>query len=192
MVAAMARSAYKRNDTGMTLTELLVGLVIMIAVILSAWSAFGVARQGSFTSDREAWLAHEIGSPMLVIEGVLMQQLSLVQGQDGFPDYAVSCVSDKDNDGSPEVTIFEAKDDGRLWVTSSEGTATPVKRSLGEDNYNVAGNTPLFVFYDNQGSAVTDPARIYLDARSVEIVIRARRDEDDITSRRRVWFRNRS
>lgn len=181
----------------MTLTELLVSLAVMAVVLLAGWSGFGVARTGADASDREAWLSHEISSPMLAMEGILMQQLGIVQSDSRYPTYdganayALLCTSDRDNDGVSELTLIQAQQGG-LYISSCEGTATPISRLLGADNYNLEGETPLFTYFDAAGNQITQPGEVSSFARSVEVSIRARRAGEDLVSSRRVWFRNRS
>jgi len=188
-----------RDDRGYSLTELLVVLVLMGMVLSTAYAMFQVTSNGSRQSDREAYLAQEIGAPLGIAERVLMQNSSLYNGYVSTlgrtvtpGDYLVAFRTDQDSDGHWEMHIIEATSDGRLVMTRREDvdSPTPSVYQWTDHNSNQTAGVPLFTYYDSYDATITSAAD-YSSARRIKVTVVAEYDGSQFSDSRDILFRNR-
>lgn len=194
-----------RDDRGYTLAELLVVMALMVIVLTVAYAVFDVTSTGTKASDRESFIAHEIGAPLGSAERLLMQNSRLYNGwvaelnRTVTPtDYLISFTTDQDSDNSWEMHIIEVTADGRLVMTSREESDSPTPRvSVWSDhNFNqprpsiVQTGTPLFTYYDANDIKITEEIN-YFTARRVTVTIVTEYDGKRFSDSRDVLFRNR-
>lgn len=186
-------SGQLHSDDGFTLTEMTVVVVLLTMILGVAYLGFDVVRQGSDSSDRQAYLSQSIGYPLDYMERILIQNYGFESAYPGTTNYRVAVLTDRDNDGHPERTIFEATSDGRLTATTSEEVdrPTPSVFVISEHNSNVAETTLLFRYYDGNGDEITNLANVGSLARSMTMTIATTYDGQSFSDTRRVFFRNR-
>ncbi len=185
--------ALHHDESGFTLTELLVVVVLLSAILGAAWLGFQVAQNGSKASDRQSYISHEVGFPLDYMERILIQNYGFDNTYPGTTAYRVAALTDRDNDGHPEKYIFEATSSGQLKVTTSEEVDSPTPKVyvISAHNSNVAQGKPLFHFYDGNRNEITNMGNVDSQARSMTMTIVTTYDSQTFSDTRRVFFRNR-
>lgn len=187
------------NDRGYSLTELLVVMGLMGIVLAAAYAIFQVTSNGSKQSDREAYIATEIGAPLGIAERVLQQNARLNNGfvselsRSVTPtDYLVSFQTDQDSDSHWEMHIIEATADGRLVMTRLEQVDLPTPQvfAWSDHNYNQAAGIPLLTYFDSYDATITSAAD-YPTARRIRVTIVTEYDGVQFSDFRDILFRNR-
>lgn len=187
------------GDEGFTLSELIASMGLLGIILGVSWLGYGVASNGSQASDRQVWLAREIGAPLEQAEKVLMQQYQIDDSYPGATAYRIKMTTDSDNDGHAEDWVIEATADHRLLYSMSEYNlqanvydTPPRSFAWSENNYNIAENVPLFRYYRADGTEITSGSYgdIYSDASSIKVTIVAEYDEHQFTDSRTILFRN--
>ncbi len=181
------------DDSGFTLTELLVVLGLLSVILGAAWLGFEVANNGSKASDRQSYISHEVGFPLDYMERILMQNYGFDNTYPGTTGYRVAALTDRDNDGHPERYLFEATSSGLLQVTTSEEAdrPTPSIYVISEHNSNVAQGKVLFKYFDANRNEITNMSNVDSQARSMTMTIVTTYDGQSFSDTRRVFFRNR-
>ena len=182
-----------RADAGFTLTELVVVISLIGFVLAAAYGAQTVIARGVETSERQAFMSREVGAPLEYAERVLIQQWNIDKAAPGVTPYRIKVQADMDNDDVTEEYVFEAKPDGTLVIESREGTAPFRSAVWSTNNRNVATGTPFLRFLRSDGSEIpiADFAQVYSDAYGVEVTIVTEHDGRELSSTRRITFRNR-
>ncbi|MDI6712969.1 MAG: prepilin-type N-terminal cleavage/methylation domain-containing protein [Anaerosomatales bacterium] len=185
------------RDDGFTLSELVAALGLLGIILAATWAGFQASHTYSRLSDRQAWFAREVSSPLLQIERVMQQQYSIDPAYPGPTPYRVKVSTDADSDGNAEVWEIQATNDRRLVVTSSEfNTVTnsydrrPMSYAWSTHNYNVQTGTPLFRFYDKAGNQITNMGDVPSKAIRVVVTVVTVYDGRQFSDSRTVLFRN--
>jgi len=182
-----------RSDEGFTLTELIVVVSLIGFVISAAYGAHYVVARGAETSERQAFMSREVGAPLEFAERVLCQQWNIDKAYPGVTPYRVKMQADIDTDDVTEEYVIEATADNTLVIESREGDAPFRTAVWSEHNRNVAVGTPLLRFFRQDGSEIpaADFAEVYSYAYSAEVQIVTEYGGKQLSSTRRVTFRNR-
>lgn len=187
------------NDRGYSLTELLVVMGLMGVVLAAAYAIFEVTSNGSKQSDREAYIATEIGAPLGLAELVLMQNAGLYNGYvSAFnrtvtpTNYMVAFRTDQDSDSHWEMHLIEATADGRLVMMRREEVDAPTLKTFAwsDHNYNQAAGIPLLTYFDSYDATITSSAE-YPTARRIRVTIVTEYDGVQFSDFRDILFRNR-
>lgn len=187
-----------RHDDGYSIAELLVTMAIMGVVVSAAYALLHLAGVSATQSDRQAWIASEIGKPLEGFERSFMQQAPPVESPEAF---TCTIRTDQDRDNHPEIHVYTATADGLLTEAFSETVDSPVPhvRTWSHANANVVAGVPLFRYFDSDRQEILqDPledllqyqSRVEHDARSIEITIVTEHDDQQFSDSRRVYFRN--
>lgn len=181
-----------RRDAGFTLTELLVVIGLLGFVVGGAYSLFHLARVGTDESNEQAWSSREIGQPLENMERMFTQQAPPLVSSG---TYSCEIKTDQDRDNHYEFHRFEATADGRLIETVYEQVDNPNPRvaTWSEYNANVDSATPLFTYYDIEGTDITAMSAVHVQqyAASVKVEIVTDHDGTVYGDTRRIFFRNR-
>jgi len=182
-----------RSDDGFTLTELIVVVSLLGFVISAAYGAQFVLARGVDSSERQAFMSREVGAPLEFAERVLCQQWSIDKTSPGVTPYRIKVQADTDTDDVTEEYVLEATADNKLVIQSREGDAAFRTAVWSENNHNVASGTPLLRFFRQDGTEIpeADFVDVYSSAYSAEVTIVTDYDGDQLSSARRVTFRNR-
>jgi len=182
-----------RSDDGFTLTELIVVVALIGFVLSAAYGAHYVVARGAATSERQAFMSREVGAPLEFAERVLCQQWALDKTSPGVTPYRVQMQADIDTDDVTEEYLLEANSDNTLVIQSREGTSPFRTAVWSHNNHNVASGTPLLRFYRHDGSEIApeDFEQVYSYAYSADVTIVTEYDGEQLSSTRRVTFRNR-
>lgn len=181
-----------RDDSGFTLSELLVVIGLLGIVVGGAYALFYLARVSTDDSSAQAWSAREIGQPLENMERMFSQQAPpLVTAE----TYRCKFQTDQDRDDHYEYHQFEATTDGRLIETVYELVDRPTPRVAvwSTSNANRASSTPLFTYYDIEGTDITTRSAVYIQqyAASVDVTIVGDHNGREYSDSRRIFFRNR-
>lgn len=186
-----------RDDSGFSLSELLVVLGLMGAVLAVAWAGLFGIRASDEIASQEGQAATAFADPLEQMSRILMQNTS-VRSTD---NNRVEVWTDRDLDGLPELNAFYANADGQVvhewWLYNTARTAVTQHRTwvMAENNANVSSGTPLFTYVDADGVELsgTDIAQ---KGPSDTVFVRVRmtvdingRTETDV---REILFRTRS
>lgn len=181
-----------RRDGGFTLSELLVVVGLLGFVVGSAYALFHLAQVGTEESAAQAWTSREIGQPLENMERMFTQQAPPMVSSER---YVCEIKTDQDRDNHYEYHRFEATTDGRLVETVYEQVDNPTPRvaEWSLHNVNRTTSTPMFTYYDIEGTDITDRAAVYIQqyAASVTIEIVTDHNGEQYSDSRRIFFRNR-
>jgi len=189
----------RTDDRGYSLTELLVVIGLMGVVLSAAYAIFQVTSNGSKQSDREAYIASEIGAPLGIAERVLMQNAGLYNGYvSAFnrsvtpTSYLVAFRTDQDSDSHWEMHLIEATADGRLVMMRREDVDAPQMRTFAwsDHNHNQAAGVPLLTYFDSYDDTITVSSD-YASARRIRVTIVTEYDGVQFSDSRDILFRNR-
>lgn len=184
------------RDDGFTLSELVAALGLLGIILAATWAGFQASHTYSRLSDRQAWFAREVSSPLLQIERVMQQQYRIDSTYPGVTAYRIKCEADADSDGHREVWEMQATADHRLVISNAEirqdGTyeRSPTTYSWSTHNYNVQTGTPLFRFYDKAGNQITNMGDVPSKAIRVVVTVVTMYDGRQFSDSRTVLFRN--
>ena len=187
------------SDRGFTFAEMSVVLALLGILLSITFTGMKVVFDGRAASDRAAWVAREIGSPLQQMEETLTQHLVLEQAT----PYAVTALVDRPRHVGSTVEfdhlerhVISATTDGRIveqiWATNEMRQNTSLIRSViwSIHNSNQAQGSPLFVFRD--GAGVPIPASSATTAaRRVDVRVVMTYDGRSFEGSRTVFFRNR-
>lgn len=181
-----------RDDAGFTLSELLVVVGLLGIVVGGAYALFNLARVGTDQSNEAAWTSREIGQPLENMERMFTQQAPpLVESG----TYICEMKTDQDRDNHYEYRRFEATADGQLIETRYEliDSPTPWVSVWSEHNANVASGTPMFTYYDIEGSDITSASPLHIQQYAASVVVEIVTDHDGTiySDSRQIFFRNR-
>lgn len=181
-----------RDDSGFTLTELIIVMVLLLVVLGVVYLASYAMVQASRASDRQARFTNEVASPLLAIDEVLVQNASI----EFASPYRIVVLTDRNLNNKMERTTIEARADGVLHLRSEElnSQRTAVERVLQDwtitrHNVNVAQNAPLFRYFDASRGEVTAMGAVASDARSVLVTLATAHEGRTLTDSRSIQFR---
>ena len=182
----------RRNDEGFSLTELVVVVALLAFVIAAAYAALNAVQVSTAVSDRHATFAAEVGGPMLAIEEVLQQALTI----ESAGPYSITVTTDVDNNDLVERHIITAGTDGKLthqaYNTNSltQNTTARLNVVWSTNNVNRVDTVPLFYYYDENLEPITDYGLVSTDAQSMDMIVVVKKDGRTFRSSRTVVLRN--
>lgn len=190
---------WSRRDEGYSIAELMMTLAIMGVVVSAAYALLHLAGVSAQQSDRQAWMASEIGKPLDAFERSFMQQAPLMPAAEG---QTCTIRTDQDRDNHYEYHRYTATADGLLTETFWEDVDSPTGRDRvwSRANANVVAGVPLFTYYDQYGEDITlqedgvtheyNLPEIQVYADSIVITIVTTHEGQQYSDSRRVYFRN--
>lgn len=181
-----------RSDDGYSIAELMMTLALLGVVITAAYGLVHVAGVSAEQSDSQAWIATEIGKPLDSTERMFTQQAPPMEQTER---YLCEIRTDQDRDNNYEFHLFEATAGGLLTETFYEqaDNPTPRLRTWSRANFNRAASTPMFTYFDIEGTDISaeTPTFIQRYAVSIEITIVTEHNGQQFADSRRIFFRNR-
>lgn len=138
--------SHRASQRGLTLVELMVGLVLALLVTLAATAALMASRQGFSAVDATAQLRDNGRFASQLVERVVAQA--------GYEDHSTSGVKSHDSHfgSGPAVSSLQGYDNTLLTVPTSGPNYTSGQ------NKGVNGSDVLVVRYQGSSSATTNPA----------------------------------
>ena len=197
------RNALVRDDSGISLAELMITISLTLIVLAAAYAFVGVLRKGQDVSDREAALANALGNPVARMQEIVVQNNAIDKNPAPTP-WLVALRTDQDLNDDLEQHTFTATNAGTItelgYNLDSGGNRTGapfLTATIGSDNTNVdksnhpAGSAPLFTYLDAMGVEITDMARVPTETKAIRISVRATVADRTLTDTSTVQFRNR-
>jgi len=188
----MVTSTHKRQE-GFSLTELLVVLTLMGVLFAASYGGILTTFKGREVSDRQAYFAREVSTPLLIAEKILSQAITI----EDAGDYTLTVLTDRDNDKVMERHIFTVDAQGRfieeIWMTDStrDNTALLDRNVWSTNIVNVAKSQSLFYYYDGDLTRIDDVSLVSDEVKSVDVNIAVEYDGEVFRGTRTVFFRNR-
>ena len=177
------------DDSGFTLTELLVVLTLLGVLLAVIFGAVQVVQQGNGIVSAQSQFAQDLSSPLQTMDKLFSQNKRIVSGS----QYSATIDMPYDqNLGISKRYVFAADSQGRLIETiqnvSGSGTTVTTLKSfpMSTHNSNIGQSLPLFQYLDGSGNTTTTAG-----ARSVLIQISSTSDRRTMSTKRQVYFRNR-
>lgn len=178
------------DDSGFTLAEVMVVLLILGVVMTAMYAGLQVAQGGVNIAMREGQMEQEIGFPLHIMDKWLSQN-QLIEFGDGY-----TLVFHSPTDALTHTYlryVIAADGTGRLadtvdLVDISTGTVT--RQSSGTwstTNQNRALSRPVFTYVDESGMTTTTVAA----ARAVTVELWSKTDGRLVSGKRHIYFRNR-
>ena len=198
----MTHSRGASGESGFTLTEMLVVMSLLSIVLGAAYMFIYAARAGQSNSDKEATLSRAVTLPLQSMERILIQN-SAIAPSPTPTGYKVTVLTDQDANNVLEQRTFEAVQDPATgmgyiklttYLTDASGARVGAALQdgyLARDNANIADGVPLFLYYASDGTQITDPGAVSMQARSVVVQIRAVVAGRSETHADKITFRNR-
>lgn len=181
-----------RQEEGFSLTELVIVIALLAFIMAAAYAALNAVQASTEVSDRQSVFATEVGSPLLAIEEVLQQTLSV----ESAGPYSITVTTDVNNDNLVERHIITAGVDGTLTHQAyntnilTQNTTTRLNTTWSTKNVNRIDAIPLFYFYDENHGAISDYTLVPQDAKSMDIIVEVQHEERHFRSARTVVLRN--
>lgn len=187
-----------RDDSGLSLSELIVALVLLVAVLGISYGALEAVYKGAEVADRQATFARDVGVPLTYLEKVV-SQVTVIENPTA---YSASLITDMDNDNTRERHMVSAETDGRLrdrvWLVDAAGTNTSLYADYtwSRTNANRPLSTALFRYFSSDTSAsaaseITVMTDVPAQARNVVVTVVSRHGGKTLQDSRRVYLRNR-
>lgn len=195
------------RDDGYTLSELIIVTILLGFVLAAAYAGSQVAQKGADISDQQSFVANETDEPLLQIERIGQQNVSISQPTPTH--YSVTFKGDRNGDGTFDWDTYTATTDGKLLWTEKRGNnpsslATVfANKVVSRYNRNYATGTPLFRFFgptgagadheytDSQLTSTTTPMDWDGDIERIVVTVRASDGSVTAQDSRTVYFRNR-
>ena len=169
MCAWLRRSAV--DDSGLSLTELIVSIGLLAMVLAVAWNLQAYMTKVNAANEREAYLSSEVGTPLMLIDKLVMQN-SVIEG--GCSANRISFLTDMNLDDVRERTVISVDPDTGVirrttWEIDGAGDETMLLHDavLSEHSINDSSSHPLFVYLDSEGQVITNTDNIASSTRSV-------------------------
>lgn len=181
-----------RDDSGMTLAELMVVLLLMGVVMAAVYMGLQFTTSARNTSEQQAVFASSITAPLDSLDLAFSQSMTPATGTSLDP-YSVTL--EMPSDYLPGQTVrrtFTANTDGTLVEYEYRGAGTTLWHRYVWSKYNrnrslSSSTTPLFAYYVGSSTPATD----ITTADNVVITIVSQYNGKTFRDSRRVYFRNR-
>ncbi|MDZ4169138.1 MAG: prepilin-type N-terminal cleavage/methylation domain-containing protein [Coriobacteriia bacterium] len=177
-----------RNDSGLSLTELLVVLALMGFVLALTYMSIDFGYRSQEVAEAQSQYARDVNYPLQAMDHSFSQRVA-VSGFVMNANTATIRLPSTYTTGFPQEHTFTANTDGTLTQqihTVNGATRTLVRTViLSRTNANRSSNTALFAYYN--GSATATNAAI-ID--NVRITVVSNRGSATFRDTRRVYFRN--
>jgi prepilin-type N-terminal cleavage/methylation domain-containing protein len=183
-----------RDDRGFTLSELIVVVSLVVVLVAVSYGALYAVLNGFKTSDRQAQYTSDIGTPLLAIDDILVQNSTIAAAG----PYSIVVYTDRNMDNVKERHTITAYSDGRLTMLTQlvnsqlVVTSTEQNWTMMRTNANVVQGVPLFTYRDYDYEPITDMGRVASDARSVDVRLVNTYDSRTLEASRTVQFRLRT
>lgn len=180
------------REDGFSLTELVIVIALLAFIMAAAYAALNAVQVSTEVSDRQSIFAAEVGSPLLAIEEVLQQTLSI----ESADAYSITVTTDVNNDNLVERHIITSGVDGTLTHRAfntnmlTQNTTTRLNTVWSTKNVNRIDAVPLFYFYDETHGPITDYALVPRQAKSMDIIVEVKHKDRHFRSVRTVVLRN--
>lgn len=182
-----------RDDSGMTLAELMVVLLLMGFVMAAVYMGLQFTTGARNTAEQQAAFASSITAPMDSMDNAFSQSLRANAGTTIDP-YSVTLQmpSAYRQDGVTVYRTFVANTDGSLWEYDrlNSSSAQPYRSfrwsTTNHNRSDPTSTTALFQYYVGQSTQATTLA----GAESVVITVVSQYNGKTFTDSRRVYFRN--
>ncbi len=189
------------SDAGVTMAELLVGLVLFGVVLGTAYSVAFTVNRSQQQATAEAERAQAVTYPLTRMGEIIQQNVRIDTNPMPGP-YSLTLRTDQNVDDNQELHTFrvvaypngESQVEHRSHMIGLSGQVVVPARfvsRLGRRITNVSGNVPMFRYFDAAGAEITTLAQIPDSARSVVVTVRATADGKTLTESSRIIFRNR-
>jgi prepilin-type N-terminal cleavage/methylation domain-containing protein len=184
------RCFFENEDSGFTLAEVMVVLLILGVLMTAMYAGLHVAQGGVNIAMREGQMQQEIGSPLHIMDKWLSQN-QLIEFGDGY-----TLVFHSPTDALTHTYLrYVIGVDGAGKLTDTVdlidiSTGTVTRQSSGvwsRTNQNRALSKPMFTYYDESGMTTTTVTA----ARAVSVEIWSKTDGRLISGKRQIYFRNR-
>jgi len=183
----------RHDQEGFSLTELMVVIVLMGVLFAVSYGGLMATYKGREVSDRQAYFAKEVGTPLSVSEKILTQAISIEDpGQ-----YTLTVLTDRDNDNVVERHRFTVDAQGRfveeIWLTDQNRVNTVLTDTnvWSTSNANIAQGQPLFYYYDRDDQRLTVMTDVPSQVKYVDLNVTVEYDDDTFSDSRTILFRNR-
>ncbi|TLM80337.1 MAG: prepilin-type N-terminal cleavage/methylation domain-containing protein [Actinobacteria bacterium] len=187
-----------RDDSGFTLTELIVALGLLLIVLGMAYLGLQVVYKSSQVSEIQSVQAREIGATLTFLEEIASQNLSI----EAPTAYSVQFLTDRNNDDIRERHIISANADktvvDQIWLVNNLGQNTTLRSTYtwSRNNANRALGVPLFHYYRSATTTsaaveITNMADVPAKAGKLVIDMRVNYQGKALRDTREVMFRNR-
>jgi len=192
-ILAFRTKAVGRDDTGFTLAELLVSIVLLGLVLSIAWNLHAYLAKVNLDNERDAYMSSEIRTPLMLIDKLVMQN-SFIEGGSGV--YRLSFLTDMNLDDVRERTVIElngAELRRTTWLVDGSGTNTTLMADmvLSRNSANISTSEPLFTYLDSDGSVIADTDSIASRTRTVVTSIAVDYNGTTLRDSRTTHLRNR-
>lgn len=182
-----------RDTKGYSLAEMLVVVVLLGMILGVVYLLVGANSGATGAAQTMSVAAQDLSSPMETISRIVMQQTSMTN----TTPYSLEAWTDQDMDGAREKHSFRAQPDGQLvwerWEYHPTSPATVLEHRLmvmSKRNANQVSATPLFRYFGEDGSEITNMEIAPSDAFTVRLSVvvdagrsRTPADTRDITLR---------
>lgn len=184
------------DDSGYSLSELLVVIALMGFVLAVAYNLNFFVSKASAQNEREAWFGSEVRTPLMYIDKLLMQNTE-IEGSVSTP-YSISFFTDVNLDDVRERNIIKSEG-GVLTLTSwnvnglKQNVGAPIRSSvLSRSNANEVRGEALFTYLDSLGTPITDSTKYGGTTRSIRTTIVVDYDGHIFSDSRQTFLRNRN
>ena len=194
----MGRLDHVRDDSGFSLSELIIVLGLLSMVLMGAWGGMFYVTKSNSVSTFQGNAAHDFADPMEEMSRMIMQNLTI----NAADPYRIEVWTDRGMTGKPELDAFYATVDNKLvyesWGYTSDRLTITRHRLwvMSPSNYNRTTSTPLFTYYDKTGAVIATslvPSKAPSDAVRVRVRLRVDMGSGVTASDvRDIVFRNRS
>ncbi|PKQ29357.1 MAG: hypothetical protein CVT60_05835 [Actinobacteria bacterium HGW-Actinobacteria-10] len=180
------------SDEGFSLTELVIVIAMLSFIMAAAYAALNAVHASTDVSDRQSVFAAEVGSPLLAIEEVLQQTLSV----EAAGPYSITVTTDVNHDNLLERHIITAGVDGRLtqlaYNTDVLAQNTTIRQNTvwSTKNRNRIDSIPLFYYYDESHVAIADYTLAPQSAKYLDVIVEIQHEGRRFRSTRTVVLRN--
>ena len=178
-----------RNDSGITLAEMLVVTALMGFVLAVVYMAVEFSYRSTAVAEAQSQFAREVTAPLNVMDMSISQRVPLA-GWTMQPYTATLRMPADYRPGTIEEHTYSATTAGTLVqeVHRINGVTRTLVRTVtwSRNNTNRARNVPLFSYFNGSVNA-TNVALV----NNVVVRIETRADGRDFSDSRRIFFRNR-
>jgi len=190
------------DDSGLSLTELMVVIALMGIVMATAYMFIFAANASQAVADRESALSRAVSLPLQTMERLMVQN-SAIDPNMSPGHYNVTILTDQNADDTLEQHTFSAVRDSAtgegyvnlltyLMDANGSRVGAAIKNiNIARDNSNVRDNVQLFRYYDKTGTEITDMGAVSEHARSLVVQLRVTVDGRSETHTDTITFRNR-
>lgn len=183
-----------RDDSGFSLSELIIVLGLLGVVLAGAFAFSQVAQKSAEAAEMQSAFATDIARPLEIIEVYAQQN----NGLEAWDNNRIVFFTDRNLDGLAERVTIEALSDGQLRFLVWKTNAARVNQTqefnwiLSERNSNVAAGVPLFRYFNLSSQEITNTEDRASATRSIRVQVVAEVNDRQIEDDKVIMFRNRN